>query len=171
MKSLNINWKTGVFTAVILTAAVFFLVRHFTTGEEAAIRRKLSALEDNISRSPGDGNITLSLKNQRLTPLFANPCRIKIPKYNVDMETTPREIAAQVFRLHSRASRVDLRFYDISITLTGEKKAEIIATVNVQGRAPEGGRFSETEEAFIEVVKEEDEWKFASFEQIEILER
>ncbi len=83
----------------------------------------------------------------------------------------PREIASQIFRLHSRTSIINLRFYDTAIIPLDENSAEITVTANVQGRATNGGRFSDTEEIIIEAVKQEEEWRFASFEQVEILKR
>ncbi len=159
---------------ILVVVAVVGIItgRHFFRTEETRIRAQLRILAVNTSRAPGDGGLSLSLKNQRLLNLFVNPCRLTVPEYDIDLRMTPHQIAGEVFRVHSRVSELSLRFYDINIFMLSEQFVEVRTTANLQAATGERGSFSESVELLIMMTKEEDgEWRFASFEQVEILQR
>lgn len=163
--------KITIAVLVMLAILAFFTVRHFSRTEKAAIRRRLSTLQENLSRSRRDGNFSLTLKNQRLLPLFADPCRLIIPQHDIDMTMSPQELASEIFRLQTRTAKINIDFFDTSISLLNQDKASVSTTTRYEIHGETSNTHSDVEEIRIKLIKEEDEWLFTLFEQIEILER
>ncbi len=160
--------------ALLLTGLIVVLaIRHFRSSDQAAIRRQINSLTTNVSRPEGEGAIRLAFKNQRLAPLFADPCRFIFPSQNLALELRPQEVAAEVARVHARVASFSLRLHDVSIALAGDSRAEITATASVRGSGQNWGErpHQDSLQVNIEMVKVDGEWRFAKFEEVQVLQR
>lgn len=143
----------------------------FFTTDKGEIEKRLASLVENISRDRGEGKISLGLKNQKLQKMLTDPCRISIPRHNIEVKKSPLELASYVSRLGARAQRVNIRFYDTSISLINNTEAVVNTTLRAKGEIRSNKSFSEVEQIKIELVKKDNEWLFSSFEQVEVLQK
>ena len=172
---MQLTRKHLLAAAIVSILAVFFAVRYLAVCEETEVRRRLRQLAGNLSRRQADSGLRLSLKNQRLAALLADPCRFVVPTYEIDVAMRPRQAAAEVFRLHSQISQVSVRFYDVRVDFPEPRRAAVRTTAYVRARngtERRAGAFADEFELSIDMVLDQrDGWLFARFEQVEVLQR
>ena len=141
--------------------------------DETKIEKRLDKLEEILTKNKDDGGTDLLVKSQRLPDLLEDPCRLKLPDYDLDVKLTPREAASELARMHSRLEVLTVNFMDVEIEVV-ENTATVNCTVRVMGNDQVGSDpGTDTVEMICELRKSDEDgiWRFAVFRQIDVLKR
>jgi len=168
-----VKWilRGTVIAALLVFAA--FKTRDWLMSEETRIRKRLNTLEQVVSKKTGDQGTELLVKTQRLPGLLDDPCTLELYEFDVPIALPPRQAVAQLARAHSQLDELKVRFFDVNIEVT-QATAKIHCTVSAKATRGTGG---ETEGDVVEIVCEvrkstdDGKWRFASFKQIDVLQK
>ena len=160
-----------ILVLVIAAGGVWFFVFNKKTDEEL-IKEQLAELADACSKNAEETSVTMALKNARIANTIAGHCSVAIPQAMMNGTFTPMEFAGSMTRSRAMFSTLRGTIEEAEVTVSeGQNKAVVDYSVRVTGALKKGDAVEEARDLRSEVVKEEDKWKFSSFEIREVLEK
>jgi len=165
--------RKWIMVSCVIAVAVAGTVLLLSKGPKAKIRRACKDLASRVSAvSEGEGEQKRALKAFGLRKYFAAECELALRNFEHNGTYTPKEIAGSVMRMRSRFERVEVKLYDLSVTLESAQRARVHLTARVEVKRSGGQAVrSEARELLCSVQKEEGEWKFTRFEEVAVLRK
>jgi hypothetical protein len=155
--------------ALAAVAIAGFAARRLLVSDTDRIHKSLDTLAACVSKASTERNPGMLLKTEKLQGLFADPCVLRIPRYNLVEEFTPREIVSEVVRARALAKRVDVRFLDRHVEFPTKDDAVVTCTAHVVAEAD--GTTRETAEIQCRLTQTQKRWLFTEFREVQVLER
>lgn len=163
--------KRIVILVLLIGIVAGFLWFWIGNSEDKKIRKQFAKLAENVTKEPGEGNISMVRKMQWLGSLFANSCDIDIPKSYLSGTYSPKDIVSNATRARMGFSSLKLEFYDIKINLTGKNTANVVFTGRLSGVVNNDKSADEIRELDAVIKKIDGKWLFSSFKVVEVLEK
>jgi len=131
------------------------------------IRRQLEALNEEVEKSPGEGQLATAFKAEQATRFFAEPFRFRARQF--DFETDNRgALARSLVGYRARSDRIapSVLHSELEIDQAGRTAMMVVVirfTGGFSGRANEAYRFQ------LNWIEQEGEWKIGFADLIEIV--
>ncbi len=166
--------KKTIITVFILTGACVAVWLFFFSKktDEELIKKQLNGLVAACSKNSDEGGIVMAMKNADISHFIASTCSVSIAQIMMNGTYTPMEFAGSMTRSRSLFTRLKGSVYDVEIIVRPDKKsATLDYSVRVVGQIKKGDLFDDSRDLRSEMKKEDEKWKFASFEIREVLEK
>jgi hypothetical protein len=158
-------------SAVVLALALLAFF-YLYPGEEKKIKKQITLLSEYASKNEGESAFALARRLDSLGKLFAPSVDLKAPGYELSGTYTRREIVNLAVRARMAFSRMTLKFHDVSISVSEEGKAKVLATGRLKGISAERKSVDEVQDLEIILQKNgEGRWLFTSVEVVEVLKK
>ncbi|MBU1194582.1 MAG: hypothetical protein KKE62_03020 [Proteobacteria bacterium] len=162
--------KWTVTSAIVLVAGFVFYFFIYDSPEKQ-IQKQFAVLAEKLEKQTGESPLISAGKAKAAADFFSHTCTVDIPEYDTQKKITAKEMARHILAFKSRFVAVQVKFYDLSVELTGENTALVAITAETRTTSASG----EAEENIIEfeclLEKIEDNWKFYHISAVEVLEK
>lgn len=165
-----VNRKHVVSGGAALAAVAILLLLFFPT-RERQVKKAFRSLEDWVRVEGQEPPLEMVGKVRAAERLFADPVSFRSDAYEVEGRFSPKDAGTYGVRWRSRFQKLDLEFYDYSITFPGDGEALAVATAHLSGSALGGASLDEIHELHCTLRKDEEGWQFARFELVQVLDR
>ena len=157
--------------AVLILIALTAAFLHFFQSESRRIKKRFDSLAETVEKAGDENQIAAGAAARRVGRMFAESCRIRIPRQDISRDFTPDEIAAAVMRLRKHYERISVDFNDIDIVFPEGERASVSLTASISGRTAGGEATRDVHELACGMEKREDGWVFYEIRVIEVLRR
>jgi hypothetical protein len=162
-----VNWAA---VAVLIAVAAVVIWRLWPRPERA-VRKRLAALAEAVSRRPGETNSVMALKMNRLPGLFDDTFEVEIQGFPANGTYSGSEMTSHVARMRPMFSRIDLTFYDVSVAFDGPDRATVELTARLTVERASGDETSDIRELVVTLVRRDGSWRFSRFREAAVLVR
>ena len=138
---------------------------------EKAVRKRLAALADCVSRQEQESVPGMAFKMTSLSGLFAPQVTIVISGFPGESTYTAEELASEIARFRPGFSRIDLTFYDVEVEVQDKQNASIACTARLVLNTAPSGSTQETRVLHCRLTRTDGPWQFAAFSEQPILRR
>jgi len=164
-----------ILIAILLLAIAGFAAWYFLFNkktEEELIIERLENLVQACSKNSNESGVVIAMKNSEISNYIASRCSVSIKQMMMNGTYTPMEFAGSLSRSRILFSSLRGSVYDVEINVNPDQiSATADYSVRVLGQRKQGEVFDESRDLRSEMIKEDDKWKFASFEIREVLEK
>jgi len=158
---------TGAIVLVAGLACYFFVY----DSPEKQIRKQFAVLAEKLEKQTGESPLITAGKAKTAADVFAHTCTVDIPEYDTQKKIMAKEMARHILAFKSRFAAVSVKFYDLSVELTGENKAVVAVTAGIRTTSTTGETEKDIRELECLLEKTEDDWKFYHINVIDVLEK
>jgi hypothetical protein len=162
--------KWTVTGAIVLVAglAYYFFVHD---SPEKQIRKQFAVLAEKLEKQTGESPLITAGKAKTAADVFAHICTVDIPEYGTQKKIPTKEMSQHILAFKSRLAAISVKFFDLSVELTGKDKAVAAVTVEIRATSTNGEAEQDIREFECLVEKTEDGWKFYHIKAVEVLEK
>ena len=160
-----------VLLALLIVIAGSWAAFRFFESDERKVKKQFVQFSEWVSKESGESPIAIAQKVKNIGSLISGSCEIKIPFDSFSGKNTPDEVSAYAARGRSYFSTLDLKFYDLSISIPEKGVANVTLTARLTGTSSAGEHVEETRELKCVLKKTEKKWLFSEIEVIEVLKR
>ena len=160
-----------ILLALLIVIAGTWVAFRFLESDERKVKKQFARLSEWVSKEPGESPMVMAQKVKNIGSLMSESCEIKMPIDSFSGKNTREEVSAYAARGRSYFSALDLRFYDLSISLPEKGVADVTLTARLTGTSAGGEHVEETRELRCVLKKTEGKWVFTEFEVIEVLKK
>ncbi len=162
------KWTVTGAIVIVAGLAYYFFVYD---SPEKQIRKQFAILAEKLEKQTGEYQLITAGKAMSTDDIFADIYTVDIPEYDTQKEITTKEMAQHILAFKSRFVAVSVKFYDLSVELTGENRAVAAVTVKIRATSTSGETEEDTREFECLLEKTEDDWKFYHIKTVEVLEK
>jgi hypothetical protein len=160
-----------ILLALLIVIVGVWAAFRFLETDERKVKKQFAQLSECVSKKPGESPIVMAQKVKNIGSLISESCEIKSPFDSFSGRNTREEVSAYAARGRSYFSTLDLKFYDLSISLPEKGVANVTLTARLTGTSAAGERLEETRELRCVLKKAEKKWLFSEIEVVEVLKR
>jgi hypothetical protein len=153
------------FILVALVIGAWFVMR---PSDEKKIAARFEAFSANISKGDKESPANMAIKAQFLDSLMAEEVKLSTSRNMLNGTFSREEFSSLIFRLRGMFTYMKLQFYDLQIVVDGEVAA-VTGTAKLDMRTHIGEAVSEVREIDAKLVKVDGKWRFASFNEAQVL--
>jgi hypothetical protein len=164
-----IRWKWLILLVLAVIVAVGIYL--FRGNESSRVQRQFRRLAESVSKTSGEGNLTMVMKTETFQRLFAPECDLEFKEQVLNGVFTPDQLVAQLVRGRSQLSTITASFPDVVTTFPENDLAVVAATARFQATHRNGQAVDETRELECELRKIGGEWRFQRVAVVEVLKR
>ena len=139
--------------------------------EEKHIKKRFAVLEENLTKKPAEPSLATVKKINTIKGLFANPSHIRLQRHPIAGNFAPRDIAQKAAAGRQQFSELNLKFYDLNLTLNPKDTVQFSVTVRLTGRRTNGEMMADVLELAGKLRKTDGEWFFAEIAEVEVLQQ
>jgi len=165
---VKMKYLIAAFLIVVVAISAALL---FFPSEERKVKRRFALFSDYVSKDSKENTITMASKIKRITALFSEHCNFMISDHSLSGNYTREDISGMALRGRAYFSTLDLKFYDLKVSLPEKDLARVNVTARLSGQSVDGERVDETRELMCLLKKVEKNWLFSSLEVIEVLRK
>jgi len=162
--------KWTVTGAIVLVAGLAYYFFVYDSPEKQ-IRKQFAVLAGKLEKQAGESPLITAGKAKTAANVFAHICTVDIPEYDTQKKITTKEMAQHILAFKSRLAAISVKFYDLSVELTGENRAVAAVTVEIRATSTSEKTEEDTREFECLLEKTEDGWKFYHIKAVEVLEK
>lgn len=162
--------KWTVTGAIVLVAGLVYYFFVYDSPEKQ-IRKQFAVLAEKLEKQAGESPLITAGKAKTAANVFAHICTVDIPEYDTQKKIATKEMAQYILSFQSRLAAVSVKFYDLSVELTGENRAVSAVTVEIWATSTSGETEEDIREFECLLEKTEDTWKFYNIKAVEVLEK
>lgn len=162
------KWTVTGAIALVAGLAYYFFVYD---SPEKQIRKQFAVLAAKLEKQTGESPLITAGKAKTAADFFAHICTVDIPEYDTQKKITTKEMAQHILAFKSRFVAVTVKFYDLSVELTGENRVVAAVTVEIRATSTSGETEEDIREFKCLLEKTEDGWKFYHINTVEVLEK
>ncbi len=163
------RWTWLVLLVLAVAAGVGLLL--WRGNDSARVRRQFRRLAECVAKAPGEGNLSLVMKTEVFTRLFAPECDMEFGEQALTGVFTPEQLTAQLVRGRSQLGTIALSFPDLAVSFPEPGVAIVAATARLQATHRNGQAVDETRELDCELRTVAGEWRFHRVAVVEVLTR
>ena len=162
--------KWTVTGAILLVAGLAYYFFVYDSPEKQ-LRKQFAVLAEKMEKQTGESPLITAGKAKTAADFFAHICTVDIPEYDTQKKITTKEMAQHILAFKSRFVAVSVKFYDLSVELTGENRAVAAVTVEIRATSTSGETEEDIREFECLLEKTEDGWKFYHINTVKVLEK
>jgi hypothetical protein len=162
--------KWTVTGAIVLVAGLAYYFFAYDSPEKQ-IRKQFAVLAEKLEKQAGESPLITAGKAKTAADVFAYICTVDIPEYDTQKKITTKEMARHILAFKSRFVAVSVKYYDLSVELTGENRAVAAVTLETRAISTSGETEKDIREFECFLEKTEDGWKFYQINTVEVLEK
>ncbi|WP_300465297.1 hypothetical protein [Desulfobacula sp.] len=162
------KWTVTVAIVLVAGFAYYFFVYD---SPKKQIRKQFAVLAGKLEKQAGESPLITAGKAKTAANVFAHICTVDIPEYDIQKKITTKEMAQHILAFKSRLAAMSVRFYDLSVELTGENRAVAAVTLEIRATYTREETEEDTKEFECLLEKTEDGWKFYHIKAVEVLEK
>ena len=149
----------------------YFFLNKKTDSE--LIEEQLHKFASICSKKGEESSLSMAAANAGISKFIASKCSVSIDQMMMNGSYTPMEFAGSMSRSRALFNSLEGTVGDVEVTLDPNEKSRAMVeySVRVKGSMKKGREFDEGRDLQSEMRKEDDIWKFASFEIREVLEK
>lgn len=161
--------NTKILLLAVLGLAVCLAV-FFWPSDEKKIKSNLTKLADYCSTQQDEAVMESLQKAALAAKLCTSPCTIQVESLKIDRAFTQKELMDNLLLLKKRLPNTTFTFHDTIVDLPGGNRAEVTTTLRISGNIADE-QVSDAYEIRILPVKEDGDWRFASFTVVEFMKK
>lgn len=162
--------KWTVTGAILLLSGLLYYFFVYDSPEKK-IRKQFTVLAEKLEKQAGESPLITAGKAKSAADFFANICIVDIPEYDTQKRITTKELTQHILAFKSRLSAVSVKFYDLSVELTGDNRAVCAVTIEIRATSTSGETEKDIREFECLLEKTENAWKFSNIKAVEALEK
>jgi hypothetical protein len=160
-----------ILLALLIVIAGSWAAFRFLENDERKVKKQFAQLSEWVSKEPGESPIVMAQKVKNIGSFMSESCEIKIPIDSFSGKNTREEVSAYAARGRSYFSTLDLKFYDLTISIPEKGVATVTLTARLTGTSTGGEHVEETRELRCVLKKTERKWFFTELEVVEVLKK
>jgi hypothetical protein len=161
----------NIIILLVIFAAGFFAVRHFTESEEDRVKERFTLLAERAEKKGEESVVKMALRVRGVGALFADTSVIESSLYDLSGTYTPDNINTLAAAISTRFKKLSMKFYDIRVVFPEEGLSQVSLTVTLKGLSKYEGHIKETHELDVELIDLDGDWYFSRISVVEVLEK
>jgi len=160
-----------ILAAALAGAGYFAYTKSSPTGEDAAVRSRLSEVAETVSIKADAGNIARGLMMEKLPRFFTKDCEIKVSIRAVGSHTLSgrSDIASAARYVFEMKGGLEFKFHDMIVTFDEEKKSATVTLTSTLEMTADNTLSAQEFE--FKLVKEDGVWLIDRAKTVETLTR
>lgn len=163
--------KKNLLVILFLIVAGGIIFNVYEQSDKKKIEKRFARLSELFSKDDLEPALVMATKVKGIGSLFAEKCIIESSDRLRSGSYSPEQITSHAASARALFRKLNLKFYDIEITISEEGKAVTSLTGMLSGISKREETFNETYEMEVDLVKVEEDWFFSGIRMVEVLKK
>ena len=163
--------KLYIAITIVIIAGIWYFTQKKLTDKEQ-IKNQLFGLVALCSKQADEPRRVLAIKNSQLQNKIAESCSVSIDQNLINGNYGPIGLSSTIIKAQMQVGYMNIEIDDYQIDIANDKKtATVEYSIRINGETKKGRKLDDGLDLVSNLKKEDNIWKFSTFEIQKVLEK